>query len=169
VVIGQEIQDKLEALPGPLILLDEWEFSGLGIDTFWDQVTDSLSLHEARPVYFDIADESNVAAFQDYLNRRKLSVDYSPAPWADNFFTGLATCNDWLREGRLDLNKSSLARAQLKNIKRDDLRDTEKPERKFPLVNALRHVVSGFRKIPSSRPLRMGEFKNLGGTGGWMI
>ncbi len=154
VVIGQEMDDKLEVNPTPLVLLDEWEFSGLSVDKFWDQVTDAVILHGARPVYFDVEDEANLLAFQDYCSRKKLNVDYQAAPYVDNFFAGLSTCNDWLREGRLDLHKTSKTREELKNITREHLRDS--PETKFPLVNSLRHVLSGFRKYPPSKPLSLG-------------
>jgi hypothetical protein len=154
VVVGQEMDDKNEVAPTPLTLLDEWEFSGLSVDQFWDKASDALVLHGASPVYFDTQDEANLNAFQDYCSRKKLNIDYLAAPFADNFFTGLSTANDWLRERRLDLHKTSKTREQLKNITREHLRDS--PETKFPLVNALRHVLSGFRKYPPSKPLSLG-------------
>ena len=153
-VVGQEMDDKFETAPAPLVLLDEWEFPGLSVDGFWDKVSDALVLHGAKPVYFDTEDEANLLAFQDYCSRKKLNIDYLAAPFADNFFTGLSTANDWLREGRLDLHKTSLVRNQLKSLTREDLRDS--PETKFPLVNSLRHVLSGFRKYPPSKPLSLG-------------
>jgi len=165
VVVGQELDDKYETAPAPLVLLDEWEFTGLSVDTFWDKVTDAVVLHDAKPIYFDTQDEANLLAFQDYCNRKKLNIDYLNAPFADNFFTGLSTANDWWSEGRLILDKTSQVRNQLKSITRADLK--ESPETKFPLVNALRHVLSGFRKYPPSKPLKLGM--PMGMKEGWML
>jgi len=165
VVVGQEMDDKLETAPTPLVLLDEWEFPGLSVDQFWDRVSDSLVLYGVKPVYFDATDETNLHVFMDYCDRRKLNVDYQAAPFVDNFFAGLSTCNDWLREGRLDLHKTSVTRDTLRNITRTDLQNS--PETKFPLVNALRHCLSGFRKYPPVKPFnlgRMGYEKNS-----WML
>ncbi len=168
-IIGQELQDKFEVFSGPLRLLDEWEFSGFSVDQFWDRVSDSIVLHIARPVYFDIQDEANLLAFRDYCSRRKPNLDHQEAPFANNFFTGLATCNDWLREGRLDLPKTSMVRSQLKSITRNDLKDTENPGKKFALINALRHVCSGYRKFPDTPPLAFGENFGHGHPQGWMV
>ena len=165
VVIGQELDDKLEVAPTPLVLLDEAVFTGLSVDGFWDKVTDAVVLHDAKPIYFDTQDEANLNAFQDYCNRKKLNIDYLGAPWPDNFFTGLSTANDWWSEGRLILDKTSQVRNQLKSITRADLK--ESPETKFPLVNALRHVLSGFRKYPPSKPLKLGM--PMGMKEGWML
>jgi hypothetical protein len=168
-VVGQEMDDKLETGPSLLTLLDEWEYSGLSVDNFWNKVTDSLVLNAVSPLYLDerVQYEANLRAFQDYCDRMHLKIDFAFAPWSDNFFTGLSTANDWLSTGRLDLDKSSRTREQLKSITRDDLLDS--PETKYPLVNALRHVLSGFRKYPPMKPLIPGKYTGYSREGGWMV
>ena len=166
IVIAQETDDKFESSSPRLFLLDELEFGGLSVDRFWDAVTDALVLHHAAPLYLDIKDEVNLAALQDFCSRRDLNIDWQEAPFADNFFTGLATANDWLAQGRLELDKASRVRAQLKDVRQEDLRD--KPAQRFPLVNAMRHVLSGFRKFPPAKPLELGRSMKHYGKGGWM-
>lgn len=167
VILGMEMDDKLETAPPPLVLLDEGLIEGISVDAFWSQVTDAVVAACASPLYLDLEDEPAMSAFYDFKSRNNVNVDIAQAPWVDRFRLGLGTCMDWLKEGRLDLHKDSLTRKELRSVERESL--TDKPEQRFPLVNALRHCLSGFRKYAPTRPFEPGKYAGSGVQHGWMV
>ena len=166
VVLGQPVQDRLDAFSPPLTLLDEYEYNGLSLDEFFGRLTDSYSLLSCEIIYCDTDNQSLYTAFLDYLDRHRLGyVTTIGAPYLKDFFAGISVANDWLTARKLELHKDSLTRAELRSISREDLR--QEPELRFPLANALRFAIAGFRKFPARPPITIGRSFDV--NHGWML
>ena len=167
VVIGLDVEEPFDTGPDPLVLIDEGLHEGVGIDSFWQEVTDAVTATLVRPLYLDMTDQPQMLAFYDFIGRRNLSIDFEPAPWPDRFQLGLGGVFDWFKDGRLDLHKDSKTRSELRGIEQAAV-SGDHPERRFPLTNALRFVLSGFRKFPPVAPLKIGRGAPYR-EGGWML
>jgi len=167
-VIGQEMPDKMEHNPeGPLHLLDEHVHQGLSLDEFFNKATDSYSLLCCSDLYCDTSNQPMHTGLLDFLDRAKINyVTIYDAPYRDSFYGGLAVCHDWWKAGKLILHPDSLTRLQLRGITKEDLKND--PWVKFPLVDCLRHVLSGYKKYPPSPPMLMGAYGSFRDAG-WML
>jgi hypothetical protein len=146
VVLGQEwLDSRLYTGTGRLLLLDEYQYQDLSLDRFFEKLTDSFTLLMCDTLYAEEIEPYHTA-LSDFCDKHRLNVDLISPPYADDFFAGLSIANDWFKKNRLELDQSSMTRAELKSITKEDLDNS--PEARFPLVNSLRHLVSGFRKYP---------------------
>ena len=166
VVVGMEMDDVLEVAPAPLVLLTEGLIESFSVDSYWDRVTDAVVGACASPLYLDLDDQAVMSTFYDYKARTNVNVDVAQSPWVDAFRLGLGVCLDYLRAGRLDLHRDSLTRKELRTIEQSTLGD--KPEVRWPLVNALRFCLSGFRKYAPTKPFEPGRYSGSG-VKGWMV
>ena len=166
VALGQPVQDRLDVFAPPLTLLDEYVYDGLSLDEFFGRLTDSYSLLSCEIVYCDTDNQALYTALLDYLDRHHLGyVTAIGAPYLKDFFAGISVANDWLTARKLELHKDSITRAELRSISREDLQ--QDPALRFPLANALRFAISGFRKFPARPPITIGRPGNM--SNGWML
>jgi hypothetical protein len=159
VILGMEMRDaSVSYSKSRLILLTEREVSDLSLEGFFQQLGDDCKLTCCQDIYAQVSDrlEEYSSAFYEYTKKISNLWQLFPAYFPDNFDLGVSLIRDHLDKRLLQLPEDSILLEQLKQIRREDLKDN--PEKRFYAINALRHALSSFFRnqpvapIPKSRP-----------------
>jgi hypothetical protein len=146
-LVGQA-QRRLVTGHRALILLEDFSFQ----TTFQllQTIFDRMGLYQAVEVWTDFSSSNHsfIEQIDLFWRQERFSQEFvlRPAPYADNFIQGERIIAKWLREikGGLTLPKDSVVRAQLREIKVDDLRIRGYAAEKFWAINGLRYVLASF-------------------------
>jgi hypothetical protein len=143
----------------------EIEGNPLDLSTFFDKVSDLVSLHIVSEVYADTSQDAYHDAFVDWSDRRSEILTLAPAPYLDTPQVGLSLIRAWDRDGLLRISKDGQLYEALKSLSEDDVE--ELPGN----ITALMYLVSGFSKSPPVRSdyERYAEDPGQGGEHGWML
>lgn len=150
---GTEVFDeKMEPVSGEIIRVTvEYTGEGLGLDSFFDRLTDEMTAQLSETAYADLTKEDFKQTVYSYLDRRGLrNLTIQQAPYSD-FVLRMAKVKDYDDRGNLILDKGSPLYNDLRAISRLDLED--EPEIRFYRLNALSMLVGGFSKYPARPPL----------------
>jgi hypothetical protein len=175
IVMGQEHRggtrfDWQTPEPGKILFLEEHQSSSMFFPHILDSLTDAAARHLFHDVYLDYDEDEKqktdeVSFLRDLIYKKNLArpISFSTAPFYKDFFFGISIINNFLECGLLELPDNCLAKEQLKQLKKADLKPGE-GETKFEALNALRFVIGAFRKYePSSglpySPPRRHEFR----------
>lgn len=138
---------------GKLVLLAEYDHEALNIDSFFQRMTDDLSLFNCSSICTNLDDYPDYAQlFMEYTNDNKVNGDLCHAPYADNFTLGIGLITDWGKSGLIELSPEAVASQQINSIARQHLADA--PDRDFYAVNALRYVIGYFQKNRPTKAYR---------------
>ena len=151
-------------------LIAEGIDTGLDFESRFRALADLSALYRCD-YYADLSDihEPEAAAYYDFQSKHSYRQgDLAPAPYEDNFRLGVELIKSWVRERRLDLPANTEVFDQLSRITHPDLAGPRVRGRFFA-VEALRHVVSGYRRDPAIKPQLhyMGNYSHY--SQGWML
>jgi len=143
----------------------EIEGDPLDLSTFFDKMSDLVSLHIISEVYADTAQEAYHDAFVDWSDRRSEILTLASAPYLNTPQVGLSLIRAWDKDGLLRISKDGQLYEALKALSEDDVE--ELPGN----ITALMYLISGFSKSP---PVRFdydhyAEDPGEGGQHGWML
>jgi hypothetical protein len=143
----------------------EIEGNPLDLSTFFDKLSDLVSLHIISEVYADTAQEAYHDAFVDWSDRRNAGLTLALAPYADTPQVGLSLIRAWDRDGLLRISRDGRLYETLKALSEDDVE--ELPGN----ITALMYLISGFSKSPPVRSNydHYAEDHIGGGQHGWML
>jgi hypothetical protein len=158
--------DKSAALD----VLFEGTDNGLDLDRRFNELADISALYRCD-WYADTGQIHEPAAsswwdFQSFKSMRYGDLD--TAPWADNFRLGIELCKTFVRTHKLDVPKETEVFHQLQRITEKDLASAS-VKSQFYAIEALRHVVAGFKRDPADNPHIDAKGHLSGGREGWMI
>ena len=143
----------------------ELEGNPLDLSTFFDKLSDLVSLHIVSEVYADTSREAYHDAFVDWSDRRGTILTLTPAPYLDTPQVGLSLIRAWDKDGLLRISRDGQLYEALKSLSEDDVE--ELPGN----ITALMYLVSGFSKNPPVRSdyERYAEDHVGGAQHGWML
>ncbi len=169
---GSEVFDEqLTPNAGEVIRVTvEHEHQGLGLDSFFDTLTDYMTAHLAEVCYCDLTKEDFRETIYSYLDRRGLrNINVQQAPYND-FVLRIGKVKNYDEAGNLEIEKGSPLYGDLQGISRMDLQS--EPEIRFFRLNALSMLVAGFSKF-STKPILSQRFMRGCGPvrlgGAWML
>jgi hypothetical protein len=121
--------------------------TGLDLDRRFNQLADISALYKCD-FYADCSEshEPEVDSYSDHAYRMRFG-DLQEAPWSDNFRLGVESCKSLVRTNKLTIPKDTEVFAQLQRITQNDLADKD-IKRRYYCIEALRHVVCGFKRDP---------------------
>ena len=136
---------------GSRVLMAEYESDSLSLSSdFYSRITDIAEQMFCNDFYVDMPEErfscGYLNDFNAFSRERNATVYLQPAYDVDNFILGVSRLNGSMNEGGLIISKDSIAFSQLQNITRPDLENS--PEELFHAINAMRHVIGSFYRIP---------------------
>lgn len=166
-VLGQGT-DKGAAGVYPLIFMMEDESTNP--DILINQLTDDLGTMKDDMdkgdyiyVYADLSQDNEYLKdlFHEYIDDNKIQgICLIKAPFERDFKYGLNLIHRHIRDDRsLEIKPDTILQRQLGKLPKGDL--GERPEENFYAVNALRHVVAGFHKHPTTRRTTVEELRAL--------
>ncbi len=168
---GAEVYDeKLDPIEGPIIRVTaEHEAQELGLDSFFDVLTDHMTAQRGEVIYCDLSKEDLRGMLYSYLDKRGLrQLTAIQIPYSD-FTLRIGKVKDYDETGKLVVSKGSPLYGDLRGISRLDLRDS--PEVNFYRLATLSMLVAGFDKYPPRPPLNFKGLINRRGdkSGWWML
>lgn len=171
VILGMEmLETSVSYSKSRLTLLTEREVCDLSLQTLFQSLGDDCTLTCCQDIYAQTNErfEEFASAFYEYERHNRMYGRLVPAYFPDNFDLGVSLIRDHLDKRLLQLPEDSILLEQLKQICREDLKDS--PEKRFYAINALRHALSSFFRnqpvalVVSSRPK-----SPTTGPHGWMV
>jgi len=158
-IAGEEWLDKRfdSADRGALVVLKEYIYPGLGTDRLYQQIMADATLFCFGTVYVDEEQILYEPFFNSFRKFKRLhnfrSVDFTPAPFANNVLAELALIADWRKRDLLEIDGSLTVFEQAKNVSREKLNDDGTlPEAEFFALECLGLLVGGFHVAPPPRP-----------------
>ena len=153
VTVGRQFA-KVDPEEDTLELLAECEFNELSLEKFFSEIVEYYLLYGVGEIYLDMDESACFLPWQDFASiPGSRSISYIDAPYKKNPFAGISNVKDSLRRNKLILPQGSKVREQASKLELQDL--TDDLSKRFPLVEALRYVVSGFSKDPPRAPIRV--------------
>jgi len=161
ILIGEEYLEESRygsKSRGKLQVFAEKNYQSLFLDGLFKALTDDCALYHCGKIYTDLPmeedDNGEASLYREYAYLNHIPLGrLEEAPYSDNFALGVSLIKRWQENGLLVLPEDSLVRRELKILTKEDLAD--KPEIRFPAINALRFVISAFEKFkPSSGTFR---------------
>ena len=150
VIVGQPMLDRHIEIRDPVFeLLHEWQDDGFDLEMRHNMVADLSSLYccDWFCNFQTEKQEGSREAFWDFKQRHpQTNGDLVPAPYAQNWRTGLELCKSLVTMNKLKLPKNSEVYTQLTRFSRDDF--GKKVAERFYAIEALRHVISSFKRDP---------------------
>ena len=144
-LVGQE-QRKLITGQRALMMLEDFEFQTPY--QLFTTIFDRMGIFASTEIWTDFSPRFH--SFIEQLDRfwrterGSQEIEIKPAPYAGSFIQGERIVAKWLREikGGLILPKDSIVRAELREIKAEDLKG--EPENRYYAINGLRYVLASF-------------------------
>jgi hypothetical protein len=172
IILGQQFFDEEpydDKSPAFEVIFEATD-TGLDLDRRFNQLADISVLYKCE-WYADCSEthEPEVDSYSDHAYKMRYG-GLQEAPWSDNFRLGVELSKPLVRAHKLIIPKDTEIFAQLQRITQKDLAEKEVKSRYY-CIEALRHVVCGFKRDPVTvtniginfRPLPV-----VGGGQSWM-
>jgi hypothetical protein len=142
--------DVKKKIVGNYVLLAEFTSDLLGLNTFYSRLTDAADQYCCRNFYVEIPEQRHECGylhdFDDFQRDRNSKAYLTEAYDVDNFMLGVSRIRQSIDERKLPIPEQSVIYEQLQSITKEDLQDN--PEEKFYGINALRHVIGSYFRLP---------------------
>ena len=175
VLFGEILDDRLQSnFPGQgdIYVLREIVASELSVDGFLRQVADAGATYGFTEIFGDRDDEASARAFDEYNTRHRQPLSLCQGPFPDNLHLATSLMRDWIARGFLRLHETSVLKAQLQEIRKEDfLLPRSKLEARFYAISAARWAL-GQRHLEGRRPRVGGHDSAAGDYAGihsWML
>ncbi len=148
-VVPPVMVDKVPV--GSRVLLAEYESDSFSLSSdFYSRITDIAEQMFCHDFYVGMPENrfscGYLNDFNAFSRERNAKVCLQSAYDVDNFILGVSRLNGSMNEGGLIIPKDSIIFSQLQNLTRPDLENSL--EEFFHAINAMRHVVGSFYRIP---------------------
>jgi hypothetical protein len=173
VIIGQDFFDEklyVDKSPSFTVIFEATD-TGLDLDKRFNELNDISALYKCE-WYADCSEshEPESSSWYDFMSAKSMRHgDLQAAPWADNFRLGVEYCKTLVRTRKLTIAKDTQIFSQLQRITDKDLADRDVKSRYYA-IEALRHVVCGFKRDPASNPdINFNRRGIIGGEQSWLM
>ena len=172
VVVGELAPDANLAHNEPIYeLLHEKELGGIDLEQKFNAVGDISCLFANCEWWCAFLEkyDAQKESWWDYQGRKpQQGGDIQPAPYENDYRTGLEICKSLLNRNKLLLPKTSVVHAQLANFAEADLALPDVAQKYFA-INALRFCITAFRRYAPIRADNISMHTQNGEAQGWML